>query len=175
MKKIAFIAIGTLFTAAAVYVYATPYIAAKSMQAAAINKDPDKLSALVDFPAVKESIKANLNAKLASEMVNDKSENPFAALGAAMAGAIVNQFVETMVTPEGLAMMMKGDKPDPTKPKPTDTSSPLENTDTAAGYVDINSFRISVKKQGSTEAPLILIMTRNGVTSWKLTSVRIPL
>ena len=55
---------------------------------------------------------------MASEMAKDMSGNPFEALGAAFAEALVNKMVDAFVTPESLAMMLSGEKPQMEKSKP---------------------------------------------------------
>jgi hypothetical protein len=108
MKMAAKIGVGGVVAAAAgVWFYFTPHLAVQNMKEAADERDANKLSRYIDFPAVRESMKATLNAKLMSEMAkNKKSDSPFAGLGAAFAMAMVGPMVDAMVTPEALTMMM---------------------------------------------------------------------
>ena len=66
-----------------------------------------------------------------SEMARKQDGNPLAALGTAFAMALVGPMVEAIVTPEALAMMMKGEKPSIEKSKPTAApASPASEPDT---------------------------------------------
>lgn len=158
--------------------YYTPYLAVNNMRAAAENKDSAILSRYINFPSVRESLKASLNAKMLSEMAKKDDRNPFAALGAAFAMALVGPMVEAMVTPEALAMMMKGEKPSLEKSKPAavPTSAASEpDTETSMGYETFDQFVVRTKKRGTTEEPVALVFQREGLFSWKLSAIRLPL
>ena len=61
--------------------YATPYIAFRNMRIAAENKDTETLNSYVDFRALKESLKANLNDKISREAGSKKKEMPWISWG----------------------------------------------------------------------------------------------
>jgi len=164
---IAFVVFGTWF-------YLTPRIAVSGMKSAAEAKDASKLSGYVNFPALKESLKASFNAKLASEVAKEKDGNPFGALGAVLVAAFINPMIDALVTPENLAMMMKGDNPqlakDITQSKPSDSE-----VDTSMSYESFDRFVVTVKKKGAAEEPLGLVFNRDGMFSWKLSALRLPM
>ena len=168
------LSIAIAFAALGAWFYFTPHLAVSEMKSAAEAKDAAKLSAYVDFPAVKESFKASLNAKLAMQAPKEQDGNPFAALGAAMAAALINPMVDALITPEGLAMMMKGDKPQPgvnaEQAQQTDS-----NTDTSMSYESFDRFVVTVKKKGAAEEPLGFVFNREGMFSWKLSALRLPM
>jgi hypothetical protein len=62
------VAIGLLWGGA---YYGSPYWAVHQMQAAARAGEGDRLAGYIDFPAVRESIKSQLQAKLMKQMQND--------------------------------------------------------------------------------------------------------
>jgi len=163
-----------VFVAFSTWFYFTPHLAVSGMKSAAEEKDAAKLSDYVNFPALKESLKASFNAQLASEVAKEEDGNPFAALGAAMAAAFVNPMIDALVTPESLAMMMKGDKPQPAK-KSEQTKPSDSDTDTSMSYESFDRFVVTVKKNGSTEEPLGLVFNRDGIFSWKLSALRLPM
>lgn len=164
---IAFVAFSTWF-------YFTPHLAVSGMKSAAESKDAVKLSGYVNFPALKESLKASFNAKLASEVAKEKDGSPFAALGTAMAAAFINPMIDALVTPESLAMMMKGDKPQPAD-KAEQTKPSDSDADTSMSYESFDRFVVTVKKRGSTDEPLGLVFNRDGMFSWKLSALRLPM
>ena len=163
-----------LFVALSMWFYFTPHLAVREMKSAAEAKDAAKLSGYVDYPVLKESLKASFNAKLASEVVKEHEGNPLAAFGTAMAAIFINQMIDVLVTPESLAMMMKGDKPQPAEKskqaKPSDSDA-----DTSMSYESFDRFVVTVKKKGSTDEPLGLVFIRDGMFSWKLSALRLSM
>lgn len=153
--------------------YFTPHLAVSGMKSAAEAKDAAKLSGYVNFPALKESLKASFNAQLASEVEKEK-DNPFAALGGALAAAFINPMIDALVTPESLAMMMKGNKPQPAEN--TEKTNPSDSdVDISMFYESFDRFVVTVKKKGTAEKPLGLVFNRDGLFSWKLSALRLPM
>ena len=157
-----------------VWFFFTPHLAVSGMKSAAESRDAAKLSGYVNFPELKESLKATFNAKLASEVTKEKDGNPFAALGAAMAAAFVNPMIDALVTPESLAMMMEGDKPQPGKGG-SQSSQSDSSADTSMSYESFDRFVVTVKKKGETGEPVGLVFNRDGMFSWKLSAIRLPI
>lgn len=159
--------------------YFTPYWAVANMKAAAENRDAEALSEYVDFPSLKESLKANFNAMMASEVSKNMSDNPFGAFGAALASAFINPMIDNLVTPESLAMMMKGEKPDLNQTENSDykniPSNQEDNTETTMNYYNFNSFIVTIKEKESPDEPIKMIFKRHGITSWKLSALHLSL
>lgn len=151
--------------------YFTPHLAVRSMQSAAEAKDAAKFSGYVNFPALRENVKGTLNAKMASEMAKQK-DNAFAAFGTALATTMVNQMVDSLVTPESLTMMMQGGKTNTAK-----AAGPggQPNTDVAMGYEGFDRFVVNVKPKNDAGAPVGLVFSRDGMFSWRLTGLRVPM
>jgi len=170
----------TKFSAAVVLVvfgvwfFFTPHLAVSAMKSAAEAHDSAKLSSYVNFPALKENLKATFNAKLASEVTKEKDGNPFAALGAAMAAALINPMIDALVTPESLAMMMKGDKPQSEKNSAPSTQAE-QPADTTMSYESFDRFVVTVKKKDETGEPVDLVFNRDGMFSWKLSAIRLSI
>lgn len=168
------VALGTWF-------YCTPYIAISSMKSAAEAKDAAKFSSYVDFPALRSSLKATFRAKLASNAAKTRKRGFFGTLGAAIQVAIINPIVEklyinpmidTYVTPQSLARMMKGESPQPKKGGAK--SKPIE-PDYSMAYESFDRFVVNVKKKGSTQKPVGLVFYRHGLFSWKLSALRLSI
>lgn len=152
----------------------SPYIAVYNMKKAAEKQDADALSRYVDYPVLRESLKANFNAMMASEIA--QSDNPFGALGTALGAALVNQMIDAFITPESLAMMIKGEEPkigDSEKQHKEKTSSRTE-AETSMSYEGMNQFVVKVKDKNSSEDPIKFIYKRAGIVSWKLSALRLP-
>jgi hypothetical protein len=163
--------------------YVSPYWAVRQLQQAAQAGDAGRISEYVDYPALRESLKADMQARIVAPMLGDPKpkDSPYAALGAAIAGAILGPMVDSMVTPAGIAAMMKGG---PTgrpqaAPLPETSSAPPEASrargEVRSGYSGINQFEVAYPAEGEPagHAPA-LVFKRDGVFSWKLTKVRLP-
>lgn len=59
--------------------------------------------------------------------------------------------IDALVTPESLAMVMKGEKPEPAA-KATKTKSD-QDVDIAMSYEAFDRFVVTVKKKGSSDKP----------------------
>lgn len=175
-KTIYGIAITVIVVVVGVWFYFTPYIAANNMKKAAEANDSATLSSYINFPSLKESLKANFNAMLATEVVKSKDSNPFEALGAAMAAALINPMIDALVTPESLAMMMQGNTPNLEKGAPKTEGKPSGTSDTemTMGYESFDRFAVSVKKKGDMDDPVTFVFHREGLVAWKLASLRLP-
>lgn len=161
-----------------VFFYFTPHLTISKMKKAAQNNDADTLSEYIDYPSVKESLKANINAMITSEVSANMDDNPFGAFGAALATVFINPMIDNLITPENLAMMMKGKKPEIEKPNDKyyeEKDSIDQNLGTTMSYNNFNSFVVTFKDKKSSDDPIKMIFKRNGIISWKLTSLRLPL
>ncbi|WP_337843884.1 DUF2939 domain-containing protein [Thermus sp.] len=85
--------------------FASPYLALRGLGEAVVRQDAQALERYIDFPRVREALKADLNAALLKEMQG--TQDPFAGLGLLFAAGMVEAFL----TPEGLAALGTGLEP----------------------------------------------------------------
>jgi hypothetical protein len=174
-KSIASIFAAIAVIGTAIWFYFTPHLVAQEMASAAEERNATKLSLHINFPSLRESVKAGVNAKLASELLSaGDPDNPFAALGLAIGTALVNPIVDAIVTPEGVASIMRGERPTDQKGgkgKPTSNESDI---DTSVHYESFDRFVVAVKKAGSSDDPFLLVFHRDGLLGWKLSELRFP-
>ena len=112
MKKIR-VGVAVVVILVLAYIFAAPYITIYQMKNAAENHDGEALSEHVDFPVLRQNLKDQMNAMLGKEMAKQAvGGNPFAALGAAFGGMMVEKMVDAYVTPAAITELMKGEKPD---------------------------------------------------------------
>src|SRR5262245_4603074 len=90
------------------YCFATPYLAVNAMREAARQRNAAALSAYVDFPAVRQSFKDQFNSAIDAKLQPKAKDNAFAAMGAMLAGAVVDRLIDFMVTPAGIRQLMSG-------------------------------------------------------------------
>lgn len=170
-KSKLFVAI--VFVLSVTWFYFTPHLAVGGMKSAIESKDEVKLSAYVNFPALRESVKAGFSAKLAQQPIKEIEENSFGGLGAALANAFINPLVDVIVTPENLAMMLKGYQPKPVKTS-AQPDSAQAGIDTAMSYESFDRFVVTIKNKGATDGSVDLVFNRNGLFSWQLSALRLP-
>src|SRR5256885_6869356 len=123
--------LAALCVAAAGLLYASPYIALHQIGKAVERRDAQALSGYVDFPALRESIKGQMMARLQSQMggSGDGASNPLAGFGQQLAQGLVSQFTEALVSPDGVMLMLEKGKPG----KPTDVAAAGVGVDTQGG------------------------------------------
>lgn len=159
---------------AAALLYASPYLTLYQIRGAIERKDADAVSEYVDFPALRESVKAQMLVRMQSEM--DKPEmkgNPFAGFGQVLAMGLVNKFTETLVSPAGVMLMLENGKPG----KPSDVAAAGIGVGTSESgklrkdfAVDYQGWsRVLVHPKGEQGG---FIFKRDGLISWKLVGVR---
>ena len=168
------LALATL--AASGWFYYTPYLAVHAMQEAAQERDSTKLAGYVDFPVVKENLKADLNGRMLQKLQGQ----PFAAVGAAFAGALVNGMVDVIVSPRGLAMMMQGEKPlaaataENTDAGTQEQAGEADKVETRMGYDGLGQFTVRVYRRDQPDQIIHLVLQRRQLVSWQLTEIRLP-
>ena len=147
------------------------------MKEAAEKNDATQLAAYVDFPSVKESLKASVNAAMASKVASDKDTDPFSTIGTALAAALVNPMIDALVTPENLAMIVRGDRLQTGKTMAPlgQIAEPKFDADFKMRYLRFDQFAIDVRKKGTSQPPVVLVLARNGLFIWKLASIHLPL
>ena len=149
MKKIAIGLVAAILGLALVACFISPFVAAQRLIRAARMGDVAGLEQTVDFPAFRASLKM-------------------------LAPSLVEGAVDGLVTPEGVAAMVRsGDKPRPEKPVPAaDTpAAPKERIHQSWAYRGVNRFAVTLTRDDRPDDPLVLIMERRGPLSWKLAGV----
>lgn len=152
--------------------FASPVLAVHGFVAAARSGDADKLEEDVDFPAVRDSFKSQLNAALLANMRKDPGmkNNPFAVLGAIIAPAVVDRMVDAVVTPDGIAaLVLKGKL----NQDATTAKTPAVSLDYAYEYLSLDRFRVTLNG-GEASSPVKLVFERRGFFAWKLIKIELP-
>lgn len=106
MKKI-LIAVAVVMIAAGGWYYASPLWTLKAMRDAAVAKDGAALSHYVDYEALRTDLKGDMRRSMIAEMTK-QPENPFGAIGMAIAMNLIDPMIEEMVTPEGVEALFAG-------------------------------------------------------------------
>lgn len=145
--------------------YATPFLALHQLREAARTNDAQALAALVDFPAVRESLKLGLRARLIGGDVN-----PANVMGAEVAGALLGPMVDVLITPASLGRLLQGEPP-------AQAAAPISaapaQVETQMGYESPSQFVFAIKPRGSDDDPVELVLRRDGLWRWKLAALRL--
>ena len=161
----------------AIYLYASPYLVLNSIKNAAQQGDADKLSGYIDFPSVKQSMKDQVKAAMVEELAASDEQDGFEALGTMLAAAMIDPLIDGLVTPDGVALMIQGQKLDfdLNNDKPEDKpKAKNEDIDYKAGYLSFNRFKVQIIDADDPNESLDVIMHRDWL-SWKVTRINFSL
>lgn len=162
--------------ALAAYVASGPWRTVQGIREAVVAQDARALSRHVDFPALRQSLKAQLRDHLVREAGIDAQSGLFGALALRMAGGLVDAAVETMVTPVGLGAVMEGRKVwnnvirDGVGAPPRPATEPLHEPE----YRIESLSRVTATVPDEQGRPVEFVLTRQGLR-WRLSDVRLPL
>ena len=179
MKKIILIA-GLVLVMIGGYVAAGPYLTVYAIKNGVVDKDPEKLSENIDFSALRQSVKEQINSQMMQGVTTELKDSPFAALAAGFASKMIDGVVDVIITPNGLAKIMEGDNPDVKKYKNNKSSARSNDTpkkenlfkNARYSYDSLSEFSIYVPNNKGEEATFLL--KRQGL-SWKLVDIQIPM
>jgi len=178
IKKFA-VGLAVAAVAATVIVWAAaPAFAAQALIRAAKAGDADRIEQLVDFPALRDSLKDELTSELAARMRRDPrlAESSLGGLGMMLAPMLLSGAIDATVTPEVVAQMVTtAEAPDPTvrdRPEPGDAADD-DDIHQAWGYRDLNAFAVTLTDRDHPDQKLALILERRGPFTWKLAAVDI--
>lgn len=159
--------------AAAAWMYATPYLAMRKLQAAAEAGDTRALNDLVDFPALRESVKSELRGTVSRRIASDEG-NPLAALGGMLAGKLASPFVDAAVTPQGIAALTEGRRPGEEGARDGGKRGVrAPDVKVKQGYEALDRFVVRFHDREKGDERVALVLEREGLAGWKLTGVRL--
>jgi len=155
---------------------ASPVLAGKAIIRAAERGDEVALERLVDFPALRESMKGELNDLLVAEMRNDPRvvENGLGGLTTMLAPMFISGAVDTVVTPQGVAAMVttaKAPDADGAAPPEADKGRDEPDLHKAWGYRSLDVFAVTLTDRDRPENRLALLLERRGLFTWQLAAV----
>lgn len=173
MRKFFVALLVALVIAAVGWYIASPYVAFYHLQRAAKAGDRATLEDEVDFPAVREDFKAQLNAALMAKLGGDPGlkDNPLAAIGLLLGPPVIDRAVDLYVTPDGIAQMVAKARTPKQGARPENTQQVVTHT----AYVSLNRFQATVTGSDDSDKPLVFVLERRGLFDWKLVRIELPL
>jgi len=160
----AFAAALIVIASSAVWYFGSPAWTLKGMKEAAQAHDAEALNGYIDYPALRESLKAEMMARMMVEARKDKSG--FGALGMAVGSAVVGPMIDGLVSPAGMraALLANGQ----------------ENGPAAASALHVPEKPVIVRRNFSEFLVTTkdhpdsgLVFRRHGL-SWMLSGVELP-
>jgi len=171
--------VGLAVAAAAAFAVAwaaAPVFAAQSLIRAAKAGDSGRVEELVDFPALRQSLKDELTAELAAHMRRNPDADRLGGLGMILAPMLLSGAVDAVVTPEVVAQMVTtAEAPDPTTPDRPEPADERDGDDIhqSWGYRSLDEFAVTLTDRDHPDQRLALILERRGLFAWKLAAVDI--
>lgn len=173
---------------------ASPYWMMYQLKHAYENNQPERISSYIDYDAVKESLKPQMNAQWFGTDLN-QGERPSwkKLLGAYMGEPITDAILDTVVTPKTMILLLQGKQfsqalvsqqklddrsnvmqANMSHAASEDSTSELSSTELQyhAGYRDLNHFVIHVVHVQGADTQFIF--TRDG-WNWKMTDIDLGL
>ena len=155
-------------------IWASPYYALHQMKTALDARDAAALAEHVDFPALRDNIKSQLAATMSRSLgALAGSDNPFAAMGAAVTNAMLGKMVDAMVSPAGVQALVSKSALSRQAPAGQVAGGSHDGTAGkaryAAGYGGWDRFVI--RPAADSDDAGALVLRRHGLWSWKLSEV----
>jgi hypothetical protein len=166
------------------YVAAGPYLAIRGIHASLQARDTARLERYVDFPVLRGNVQAQLEDRMARAagelgggLLGDLARGAVAQLGGAA--------VQTMVTPQGIAMLLEGrsltkrvtDPFSAPEPAPSEGGAqaptgyrPLDKAQTR--FESASRF-VAVTQDSDGRTGMTFVFERQGLR-WRLTDIRLP-
>ena len=161
---------------AGVWLYFTPYLALNQLQKAARAGDEQAMTELVDFPALRESVKGNVRSAVAHSVGRER--NPLGMLGGMLAGAVAGPVVDAVVTPEGIAALTEGERPGARRHADDGEGASggvrVKDVKVKRGYESFDLFVVHFVGKENGRERMALLLRREGITHWRLSGIRIP-
>ena len=153
----------------------SPVFAARGLVSAAKSGDAAALERYVDFPAFRDSLKEELGHRLMGELSGSKADRGLAALGMLFGKSIVEGAVDTLVTPNTIAVMVKdGEAPSARKVLEGERSSQDKGKSRVRqswSYRGLNTFAVTLSRDDKPDEQVALLMSRRNLFQWKLSGV----
>ena len=164
--------VAALVAAAAGWWFASPWWTLRAMREAAAAHDEKALSAHVDYPALRESVKSNVMRRITTD---GRGAEGLGAIGALVADAIAGPLIKAAVTPQGVEAMFRADYAQDKAARTPDTPGvalpklPPEKDRPVIERHGLNEFTVRGREAGGAT----LLFHRDAL-GWKLAGFDLP-
>lgn len=167
--RVAVLAAAALIIAAGVaWYFASPAWTLSQIKAAADGDDPNALNAYIDYPSLRDDLKAEIRGRMMAEAEKDKSG--LRRLGLAIGTEVIGPAIDRLVTPAAMraALIAKHDQAYSTVATPAASALRIPD-DPVIVRLGLSEFLVATKQQPTRG----LVFKRHGL-SWKLSGVELP-
>jgi hypothetical protein len=166
MAALAAVALAILFGAG--WYFESPAWTLSRMKAAAEANDADALNSYIDYPSLREDLKAEIMARMIVEAKKDKTG--FGSLGMAFGSAMLGPMIDGIVSPAGMraALIANRDRKDEA-PAPAAASALAVPEKPVIVRRNFSEFLVATRDQPNSG----LVFKLHGL-SWKLSGVELP-
>ena len=178
MNRIVRLAVVILGLACCVWVYFAAHLAVRSMRLASERGDAEALSAHIDFPALRESVKRQLADAMDAHIGSGESAGAFGELGASLSTAIADPMIDAMLTPQAFSLLFSGrglalDGLAIAGMRDADAriSGNLPQWKAAMGHEDFSTFTFELQPDDDAIPASTLIFKRDRLLLWKLSGI----
>lgn len=170
------------------WAYYAPHLTVRAMHRAAERGDAKALAAHVDFPALRDHLKAQVAAAVDARVGNHADFGrfgDFTAFGKGLANAAASPMIDTMVSPQALTLLFAGrglarDGAFATGTRaitgqPLGGPMQLPHWQADMGYEDWSTFTVVLQPDAASTMPVKLIFKRRHLLWWVLSGAELPL
>jgi Protein of unknown function (DUF2939) len=180
---------GLLLLALIAGVFFSPHWVVRRMAEAAREHDAAKFSSHVDYPALQAHVRAQVRGRLIGQ-----PDSPWAALRGVVAAVVTDPMVDALITPEALSAWMTQGRSHGTPRQERRRRGPQGDGEgggpdrrppeasMSMGYASWDQFEVQVQRQpahqgdqaGEPPEPVVFILSREGLLSWRLSGIEFP-
>jgi hypothetical protein len=171
----------TAVLATAAFWHFSPYLALHRMNTAAQALDAETFNAHVDYPRLRENLKAEFSAHFARQAApaNNALARAGMEMGSMIGQAMVGGMVDAMVQPDVVMNAMKAGRLDAqeagVEPRLGGKDAADAEPDWTTDREGVNTFVVYVGEPDDTQEQRVgMVMERSGFASWRLAGVRLP-
>ena len=164
--RIALLAGIVVVVAAGVWYFESPVWTLSRMKDAAEANDPQALNAFIDYPALRESLKEEVSAKLMNDTQDDRSL--LSGLKFAVGSAMVGPAVDALVTPAGMRAALRAKRADETARGTGPAAAIKLPDDPMIRHRGLSEFILTAKNQRGNA----MVFRRDGL-AWKLSGIEL--
>lgn len=151
--------------------FAAPFLLLRSLSFAVKNGDRDTIADDVDFSSVRDGLKQQLGDALQDKGAAPRKRDPFARLLSSLAPSIGNQVIDAVVTPDGVATILRQHAPQ--TPSGHTSRPSLWHGDFA--WMGPGHLRVTYANARHPDQPVSLELQRRGLFGWQVTGLTLPL
>ncbi len=154
----------------AAWYFLSPFLLLHTLSDAVKNNDRDAIATDVDFPAVRDGLKQQLESYLQTRAAPRK-HNVFSNLLRQLAPAIGNQAIDAIITPDGVATILRQH----TASQTSGTSSRPALWHGSFSWISPDHLRATYANVRHPDQPIALDLERRSLFGWQVTGLILPI